>query len=118
MNFWIFSVVTIVGSALWCAVLAYLGDKAYHAAAGSHLESRRRWCTSSKRNRIWIVLVVAVLAFFILLMLRLIGQTRGRSVAEALQLRVHDSIHKCQHRIARRAQTSEHFERFHEREAI
>jgi membrane protein DedA with SNARE-associated domain len=31
MNFWIFSLVTIVGSALWCAVLAYLGDKAYRA---------------------------------------------------------------------------------------
>ena len=31
MNFWMFSVVTIVGSALWCAVLAYLGDKAYRA---------------------------------------------------------------------------------------
>ena len=31
MNFWMFSVVTIVGSALWCAVLTYLGNKAYRA---------------------------------------------------------------------------------------
>src|SRR6478736_9812506 len=31
MNFWTFSVVTIIGSAIWCSVLAYLGDKAYRA---------------------------------------------------------------------------------------
>ncbi len=29
MNFGLFSVVTITGSALWCSILAYLGDKAY-----------------------------------------------------------------------------------------
>jgi membrane protein DedA with SNARE-associated domain len=29
MNFGLFSVVTIAGSALWCWILAYLGDKAY-----------------------------------------------------------------------------------------
>src|SRR5438876_11085186 len=29
MNFTIFSVVTILGSALWCFILAYLGDNAY-----------------------------------------------------------------------------------------
>ena len=30
MNFGLFSLVTIAGSALWCWILAYLGDKAYH----------------------------------------------------------------------------------------
>ena len=29
MNFGLFSLVTIAGSALWCWILAYLGDKAY-----------------------------------------------------------------------------------------
>lgn len=29
MNFWVFSVVTIIGSAIWCYILALLGDKAY-----------------------------------------------------------------------------------------
>jgi membrane protein DedA with SNARE-associated domain len=29
MNFGLFSFVTIAGSALWCWILAYLGDKAY-----------------------------------------------------------------------------------------
>src|SRR6266446_1263940 len=29
MNFAVFSFVTIAGSALWCSILAYLGDKAY-----------------------------------------------------------------------------------------
>jgi len=29
MNFGVFSLVTIAGSALWCSILAYLGDKAY-----------------------------------------------------------------------------------------
>jgi membrane protein DedA with SNARE-associated domain len=29
MNFWLFSLMTIAGSALWCWILAYLGDKAY-----------------------------------------------------------------------------------------
>ena len=29
MNFGIFSAVTIVGSAIWCYILAFLGDKAY-----------------------------------------------------------------------------------------
>ncbi len=29
MNFGLFSFVTIAGSALWCSILAYLGDKAY-----------------------------------------------------------------------------------------
>jgi len=70
MNFWIFSVVTIVGSALWCAVLAYLGLKAYEAqpdlisnpAALMHL---------IKAQSHWIVLFVAVLAVLYLLVLRL-----------------------------------------------
>lgn len=29
MNFWVFSAVTIAGSAIWCTVLAYLGHKAF-----------------------------------------------------------------------------------------
>src|SRR5216110_1859669 len=33
MNFGIFSFVTIAGSALWCWILAYLGDKAYRLEA-------------------------------------------------------------------------------------
>src|SRR5256885_11552844 len=39
MNFGLFSLVTITGSALWCSILAYLGDQAYRLCAQPFAES-------------------------------------------------------------------------------
>jgi membrane protein DedA with SNARE-associated domain len=70
MNFWMFSVVTIVGSALWCAVLAYLGDKAYRAQPDL-ISNPEALVQLIKAQSHWIVLFVAVLAILYLLVLRL-----------------------------------------------
>ena len=70
MNFWIFSLVTIVGSALWCAVLAYLGDRAYRAQPDL-ISNPNGLLQLMKTQSHWIVLCVAVLAILYLLVLRL-----------------------------------------------
>jgi membrane protein DedA with SNARE-associated domain len=70
MNFWVFSVVTIVGSAIWCTVLAYLGDRAYRVQPDliSNPDGLLNFVKSQSH---WIVIIVAVLAVLYLLMLRL-----------------------------------------------
>ena len=70
MNFWMFSIVTIVGSAIWCAVLAYLGDKAYRAQPDL-ISNPEGLVQLIKAQSHWIVLFVAVLAILYLLVLRL-----------------------------------------------
>jgi len=70
MNFWLFSVVTIVGSAIWCAVLAYLGKKAYHAQPDL-ISNPDGLMQLMKAQSHWIVLFVAILAILYLLVLRL-----------------------------------------------
>ncbi len=70
MNFWIFSAVTIVGSALWCTVLAYLGDKAYRAQPDL-ISNPDALLHFIKAQSFWIVLFVAILAVLYLLVLRL-----------------------------------------------
>ncbi len=70
MNFWVFSVVTIAGSALWCSVLAYLGHKAF-LAQPDLLSNPDALVHFIKAQSFWIVLFVAVLAVLYILMLRL-----------------------------------------------
>jgi membrane protein DedA with SNARE-associated domain len=70
MNFWMFSIVTIVGSAIWCAVLAYLGDKAYRAQPDL-ISNPEGLVQLIKAQSHWIVLFVAVLAILYLFVLRL-----------------------------------------------
>ena len=70
MNFWVFSAVTILGSALWCAVLAYLGEKAYRAQPDL-LNNPEGLMHLIKTQSHWIVIFVAVLAVLYLLVLRL-----------------------------------------------
>ncbi|HEX4665990.1 MAG TPA: DedA family protein [Chthoniobacterales bacterium] len=70
MSFWIFSLVTIVGSALWCAVLTYLGAKAYEAQPDL-IRNPDGLMHLMKAQSHWIVLFVAVLAILYLLVLRL-----------------------------------------------
>jgi membrane protein DedA with SNARE-associated domain len=70
MNFWMFSLVTIVGSAIWCAVLTYLGAKAYHAQPDL-FSNPEGLAHLIKAQSHWIVLFVAALAILYLLVLRL-----------------------------------------------
>ena len=69
MNFWIFSAVTIAGSAVWCGVLAYLGDKAYHAQPDL-ISNPDALMLMIKSQLHWIVLSIAGLAVLYLIMLR------------------------------------------------
>ena len=70
MNFWIFSVVTIAGSALWCGVLTYLGAKAYHAQPNL-IDDPDGLVHLMKAQSHWIVLFIAVLALLYFVVLRL-----------------------------------------------
>ena len=70
MNFWIFSAVTIAGSALWCSVLAYLGMKAYRVQPNL-IDDPDGLMHLIKTQSHWIVLFVAVLAVLYLVVLRL-----------------------------------------------
>jgi membrane protein DedA with SNARE-associated domain len=70
MNFLTFSFVTIAGSALWCWILAYLGDKAYRVepALLTDPEALMHFIRSQSR---WILVVVVVFAALYILAMRL-----------------------------------------------
>lgn len=70
MNFAVFSVMTIVGSAIWCTVLAFLGDRAFRAQPDL-LQSPEKLEHFIKHDSLAIVACVAVLAVLYFLMLRL-----------------------------------------------
>lgn len=78
MKFWVFSVVTIIGSAIWCTVLAYLGDKAYRAQPDL-LSNPDAMVHFIKAQSLWIVLIAAGLAVLYILMLRLSAQRTAKS---------------------------------------
>jgi len=71
MNFGLFSVVTIAGSALWCSILAYLGDKAYRLEPEllTNPEALMRFIHGQSRG---ILLVIALFAALYMLTLRLL----------------------------------------------
>jgi membrane protein DedA with SNARE-associated domain len=71
MNFGLFSVVTITGSALWCSILAYLGDKAYRLEPEllTNPEALMRFIHGQSRG---ILLVIALFAALYMLTLRLL----------------------------------------------
>jgi membrane protein DedA with SNARE-associated domain len=77
MNFAIFSLVTIVGSGIWCWVLAYLGAKAYHLEP-ELLTDPEAMVRFIKGQSHWIVLIVLLLAALYLVTMRLM---RGREAA-------------------------------------
>jgi membrane protein DedA with SNARE-associated domain len=70
MNFWIFSTVTIVGSGIWCWILAYLGVKAYHAEP-ELLSNPEAMVHFMKAQSHWILLFVAGLTALYLVVMRL-----------------------------------------------
>ncbi len=70
MNFGVFSAMTIIGSAIWCAVLAYLGNKAYQFQPDL-LENPEALEHFVKSHSILLVACVAVLAVLYFVMLKL-----------------------------------------------
>jgi len=70
MNFWIFSTVTIVGSGIWCWILAYLGVKAYHAQPDL-LSNPDAMVHFMKAQSHWILLFVLGLAGLYIFVMRL-----------------------------------------------
>ena len=65
MNFLVFSLTTIAGSAATCLMLAYLGNRAYHVAPGllTDPEALVHFVKSQSRWILGVVLVFAVLYF-------------------------------------------------------
>ncbi len=78
MNFWIFSVVTIAGSALWCGVLTYLGAKAFHAQPDL-IDNPDGLLQLIKSQSHLIVLIAAALAALYILMLWLSAKRPERA---------------------------------------
>ena len=76
MNFGLFSFVTIAGSALWCWILAYLGDKAYRLEPEllTSPDALVRFIHGQSRG---ILLVVALFAALYMLGLRLMKPRSG-----------------------------------------
>ena len=70
MNFWIFSTVTIVGSGIWCWILAYLGVKAYHAQPDL-LSNPDAMVHFMKAQSHWILLFVLSLSGLYIFVMRL-----------------------------------------------
>ena len=76
MNFGLFSLMTIAGSALWCWILAYLGDKAYRLEPEllTSPDALVRFIHGQSRG---ILLVVALFAALYMLTLRLMKPRSG-----------------------------------------
>ena len=70
MNFGVFSLMTIAGSAIWCYVLAYLGEKAYRVEPEllTDPEALMRFIRGQSTG---ILVVVAVFATLYILSMRL-----------------------------------------------
>jgi membrane protein DedA with SNARE-associated domain len=76
MNFGLFSLVTIAGSALWCWILAYLGDKAYHLEPQllTSPEALEHFIRQQSKG---ILLLIALFAGLYMLALRLMKPRAG-----------------------------------------
>src|SRR5205809_1146991 len=76
MNFGIFSFVTIAGAALWCWILAYLGDKAYRVEPEllTSPEALEHFIRQQSKG---ILLVIVVFAALYMLTLRLMKPRSG-----------------------------------------
>jgi membrane protein DedA with SNARE-associated domain len=71
MSFQTFSWVTILGSAIWCTILAYLGDRAYRAEP-KLLENPEALMSFIKSQSTWIITIIVVFAALYLLTVRLL----------------------------------------------
>ncbi|MGZ4966846.1 MAG: DedA family protein [Chthoniobacterales bacterium] len=76
MRFGIFSSVTIVGSAIWCYILALLGDKAYRVRPDL-ISSPEAMSQFIKAQSLWIILLVVVFAALYFIVMRLTARRSG-----------------------------------------
>ena len=78
MNFALFSLMTVLGAALWCGVLAYLGNQAFRVKPdlfdANHPEAMVQFIKGQSH---WIVIGVVVLAALYFLVLRLTAKPAG-----------------------------------------
>jgi len=70
MNFTVFSIVTTIGSAIWCYILALLGDKAYRVQPDL-ISNPDAMVAFIKSQSMWIVLLIVVFAALYLAVMRL-----------------------------------------------
>ncbi|MBA3272801.1 MAG: DedA family protein [Chthoniobacterales bacterium] len=70
MNFLVFSIVTIVGSAIWCYILALLGAKA-HAVQPDLINNPDAMIHFIKSQSLWIIAIVVVFTGLYFVMMRL-----------------------------------------------
>ena len=78
MGFATFSLVTIAGSAIWCYVLAYLGDEAFRAEP-QLLEDPEAMVRFIKGQSHWLILFVVLFASVYLLTLRLTSRKKSKN---------------------------------------
>jgi membrane protein DedA with SNARE-associated domain len=60
MNFTVFSIMTLIGSFVWCCVLAFLGHQAYQVQPDL-IDNPEAMMHFIKHHSVWIIAVVAVL---------------------------------------------------------
>ncbi len=76
MKFGVFSLMTFLGSGIWCSILAYLGLQAYRKEP-QLLSDPEAMVHFIKTQSHWIVLFIAVLGGLYLVTLRLTRQTKA-----------------------------------------
>lgn len=70
MDFRVFSLMTLVGSAIWCAILAWFGAKVGKAHPDA-IDDPEKFVLAVKAEALWIVLAIAVLCALYFLVMRL-----------------------------------------------
>jgi membrane protein DedA with SNARE-associated domain len=74
MKFGVFSLVTTIGSALWCWILAYLGDQAYHRQPDL-LSNPNAMVHFIKAQSLWIVILAVAFGGLYFLAMRLMQKS-------------------------------------------
>lgn len=78
MNFTVFSVMTVVGSAIWCAVLAYFGKKAFEVQPDL-IENPEALVHFIKHQSLAIVAVIAALSALYVVVMKLTAPKEAQS---------------------------------------
>jgi membrane protein DedA with SNARE-associated domain len=82
MNFALFSLMTTLGAALWCGVLAYLGRLAFQVEPGLlDQNDPAAWEHFIRAHSIWVVVGAVVLAVLYVLVLKLSGGNTAEKTA-------------------------------------
>ena len=81
MNFTVFSAVTIIGSAIWCYILAYLGRQAYQVEPDL-LKDPEAMMRFIKGQSHWILLIIAAFALLYIITMRLMKPRRSEIEAD------------------------------------